>query len=103
VWHVVIFPKYYKKLAIYSRIEKPRFVFGVLAMLTQSIVFAYLFDLVPNQNIFWLGMFLLLESFMVFAELGKQNTSSVVGFLCIQTVFSAIQVGLVALGYYVLF
>lgn len=103
IWHVVLFAKYYKKLAIYSRIEKPRFVFGILAMLTQSFVFSYLFHLVPDKTLFWVSMFFLLESFMVFAELGKQNTTSVPGFLIIQTAFSAVQVCLVALIYIFLF
>lgn len=65
-------------------------------MAFQAIVFAYLFPLVPDKMMFWVGMFLLLESFMVFAELGKQETTSVSGFLIIQTLFSSLQVALVA-------
>ena len=95
VWHVVIFKEYYKKLAIYSNIEKPRFTFGLSAMLLQGAIFAYLYPLVGNQWMFGIGLFLLLVSFMVFAEAGKQKTTSLIGFVCIQTAFAAVQAILV--------
>lgn len=90
-WHVVLFKEFYKQLAIYSNIEHPRFSFGMLAMLLQGTVFAYLYPLIQNKWVFGVGMLLLLVSFMVFAEAGKQKTTSLSGFVCIQLAFSAIQ------------
>ncbi|MEK7545290.1 MAG: hypothetical protein AAB551_04120 [Patescibacteria group bacterium] len=99
VWHVVIFKEYYKKLAIYSNIEKPRFSFGFSAMLLQGIVFAHIYPLMANPWLFGLGLFFLLMSFMVFAEAGKQNATSLSGFVAIQTAFSAVQTILVTLSF----
>lgn len=99
VWHVALFPKYYQKLAIYSRIDKPRFEFGLSAMLLQGLVVAYLYPLVGNQWLFGLGLFMTLVSFMVFAEVGKQNTNSLSGFLLIQTAFCALQAFIVTLAF----
>ena len=99
VWHVVLFKEYYKKLAIYSNIENPRFSFGFSAMLLQGIVFAYVYPLVRNPWLFGLGLFMLLTSFMVFAEAGKQNATSLSGFVTIQTAFSAVQTVLVILAF----
>ena len=99
VWHMVFFKEYYKKLAIYSNIEKPRFSFGLSSMLLQAIVFAYVYPLISNHLLFGLGLFMLLTSFLVFAEAGKQNTTSLSGFVTIQTAFSAIQAILVTLAF----
>lgn len=99
VWHVVLFQKYYKKLAIYSNIENPRFSFGLLAMLLQGVVFAYLYPLIPNKLLFGSGLFLLLVSFMVFAEAGKQKTTSLSGFVFIQLSFCAIQALAVSMAF----
>lgn len=101
VWHVVLFKEYYKKLAIYSNIEKPRFLFGLSAMILQGVVLAYLYPLVASPWLFALGLFMTLTSFMVFAEAGKQNATSLSGFVAIQMVFSAIQTALVT-GLFVL-
>ncbi len=97
LWHVVLFKEYYKKLAIYSNIEKPIFAFGLSAMLIQGLVFAYVYPLIQSPTMFGLGLFLLLVSFMVFAEAGKQKTTSLPGFTTIQMAFSAIQATLVTL------
>ena len=97
IWHVVLFKEYYKKLAIYSNIEKPRFSFGFSAILLQGIVFAYAYPLIASPWLFALGLFMLLTSFMVFAEAGKQNATSLSGFVTIQLVFSAVQTALVTL------
>ena len=99
IWHVVLFKEYYKKLAIYSNIENPRFSFGFSAMLLQGIVFAYLYPLVASPWLFALGLFMLLTSFMVFAEAGKQNATSLSGFVTIQIAFSAVQTILVVLAF----
>ncbi|MEK7639385.1 MAG: hypothetical protein AAB388_04465 [Patescibacteria group bacterium] len=99
VWHVVLFKEYYKKLAIYSNIEKPRFSFGFSAMILQGIVFAYAYPLLASPWLFGLGLFMLLTSFMVFAEAGKQNATSLSGFVAIQLAFSAIQTALVTLAF----
>ncbi len=102
IWHIVLFKEYYKKLAIYSNIEKPRFAFGFSAMLIQGIVFAYMYPLVQNPIIFGIGLFGLLASFMVFAEAGKQNATSLSGFVGIQTAFSAVQAILVTLAFWLI-
>ncbi len=100
VWHVVLFKAYYKKLAIYSNIENPRFSFGLSAMLLQGIVLAYVYPFIPNPLVFGVGLFMLLTSFMVFAEAGKQNTTSLSGFVTIQTAFCAVQAVVVSLAFW---
>lgn len=102
VWHVVLFKDYYKKLAIYSNIENPRFVFGFSSMLLQSIVLAYVYPYIENTFLFGLGLFMIFTSFMVLAEAGKQNATSLKGFVAIQTVYSAIQAVLVTLAFYLI-
>lgn len=97
IWHVVLFKEYYRKLAIYSNIENPRFSFGLSAMLLQGVVFAYVYPLIASPWLFALGLFMLLTSFMVFAEAGKQNATSLSGFVGIQIAFSAVQTVLVTL------
>ena len=68
-------------------------------MLLQGIVFAYVYPLIASPWLFALGLFMLLTSFMVFAEAGKQNATSLSGFVTIQLVFSAIQTVLVTLAF----
>lgn len=102
VWHMVFFKEYYKKLAIYSNIEKPRFSFGFSAMLLQGIVFAYIYPLIASPWLFGLGLFMILTSFMVFAEAGKQNATSLSGFALIQTAFSLVQTIIVTLTFFIL-
>ena len=98
-WHMALFAEYYKKLAIYSRIENPLFAFGISAMLLQGIVLAYVYPIVGNPSVFGVGLFLSLISFVVFAEAGKQNTTSLIGFVSIQTAFSLIQAALVTAAF----
>jgi hypothetical protein len=102
VWHMVIFADYYKKLEIYSRIDNPRIPFGLSAMFLQSIVLAYIYPLINNVYTFGLGVFLTLVSFMVFAEVGKQNTTSVSGFVKIQIAYCLVQSVLVAGVFYLI-
>ncbi len=102
VWHMVLFKEYYKKLAIYSNIENPKFAFGLTSMLLQGIAFAYMYPKVQSPLIFGVGLFLLLISFLVFAEAGKQKTTSLSGFVLIQTSFSEIQAALVTLVFWIL-
>lgn len=102
VWHIVLFKEYYKKLAIYSNIEKPRFSFGLSAMLLQGVVFAYVYPMIQSPLVFGIGLFALLISFMVFAEAGKQNTTSLSGFVLIQTVFSVVQAALVTVSFWLI-
>ena len=102
VWHMVLFPAYYKKLAIYSRIGNPLFLFGFSSMLLQGIVLAYVYPLVGNAAVFGIGLFLAFVSFAVFTEVAKQNTTSLVGFVCIQTAFSFIQAILVTLAFWLI-
>ncbi len=98
-WHMVLFKDYYNKLAIYTNIENPRFSFGLTSMLLQGIVFAYVYPLIQSPIVFGFGLFLLLISFAVFAEAGKQKTTSLSGFVTIQTAFSAIQALIVTLAF----
>jgi hypothetical protein len=100
IWHIVLFKEYYRKLAIYSNIEKPRFAFGFSAMLLQGVVLAYAYPLIQNPWLFGLGLFMLLTSFMVFAEAGKQNATSLSGFVLIQTTYCAIQAILISLAFW---
>ena len=102
VWHMVFFKEYYKKLAIYSNIEKPRFSFGLSSMLLQGIVFAYVYPLIANPWMFGVGLFFLLVSFLVFAEAGKQNATSLSGFVLIQTAFSLVQTVIVTLAFFLI-
>lgn len=102
VWHMVLFKEYYKKLAIYSNIEKPRFSFGLSSMFLQGIVFAYVYPLIASPWLFGFGLFFLLVSFMVFAEAGKQNATSLSGFVLIQTAFSLVQTIIVTLVFFFL-
>lgn len=102
IWHIALFKEYYKKLAIYSNIENPRFVFGLSSMLLQGIVFAYTYPLIQSPLIFGFGLFILFISFAVFAEVGKQNTTSLSGFVFIQTAFSAIQAVLVSVVFWLI-
>ena len=99
VWHVVLFKEYYKKLAIYSNLEKPRFAFGFSAMLLQGIVLAYIYPLIGSRWVFGVGLFLLLISFTVFAEAGKQNATSLSGFVLIQMAFALVQTIFVTLAF----
>ena len=102
VWHMVFFKEYYKKLAIYSNIEKPRFSFGLTSMLLQGIVFAYVYPLIVSPWMFGFGLFFLLVSFVVFAEAGKQNATSLSGFVLIQTAFSLVQTVIVTLVFFLI-
>lgn len=99
VWHIFLFKDYYKKLAIYSNIENPKFIFGFSSMLLQGIVLAYVYPKIDSSLLFGFGLFLTLTSFTVFAEAGKQKTTSLSGFVTIQTVFAAIQAILVTLAF----
>jgi hypothetical protein len=99
VWHMVLFKEYYKKLAIYSRIENPRFTFGLSSMFLQSIVLAYLYPVIGNAYVFGIGLFMTLASFLVFAEAGKQNTNSLSGFVGIQIAYCAVQTLLVTFSF----
>ena len=102
VWHMVLFKEYYKKLAIYSNIEKPRLSFGLTSMLLQGIVFAYVYPLIVSPWMFGFGLFFLLVSFVVFAEAGKQNATSLSGFVLIQTAFSLVQTVIVTLAFFLI-
>lgn len=48
------------------------------------------------------GLCMLLISFTVFAEVGKQNTTSLSGFVTIQIIFSIIQTILVTLAFWLI-
>lgn len=100
VWHMVLFKEYYNKLAIYTNIQKPRFAFGLSSMIIQGIVFGYVYPLVPDPLVFALGLWILLVSFAVFAEVAKQQTTSVLGFVGIQVAFCLVQTVLVSLVFW---
>src|SRR5215208_2478364 len=48
VWHLLVFKNLYQRLAIYTRLDKPIIPLGVLSMLIQGAVLAYLYPQVVD-------------------------------------------------------
>jgi hypothetical protein len=103
VWHLVLFQSYYDALAMYRRdIIIP---FGMLAMLIQGVIFAWLYERVFAQGrrtfasrvlVYGaLGAFLS-WSFTTVAVAAKNVMSSVPSYLLIETAFTAVQWMIVA-------
>lgn len=115
VWYMLLFPELYKKLNAYTRLDKPIFSFGVIAMLLQGVSFAFVYrllstvyQLLPDLfgdgmmvlKIFWLLFFAIVSSFTVFAEAAKQNIAPVSTWVIMQVAFCLIQTILVCWGFY---
>jgi hypothetical protein len=102
-WHMVVFKDRYARLAIFTRTQ-PIVPLGVLSMLLQAIVLAYLFPLVAPQHswlvdglAFGLLMGVLLGSIGALAEAGKQNVTSLQTFLVLESSFYLLQYSVVGL------
>jgi hypothetical protein len=103
VWHLVLFKEYYESLAIYRMdVIIP---LGLLSMLTQSVIFAWIYDrmFAPSSSsasslalrYAILGA-LLSWSFTTLAVGAKNLMSSVPRFMAIETAFTAVQWVIVA-------
>jgi ABC-type sugar transport system permease subunit len=98
VWHLVLFEHYYAALAIYrTDIIIP---FGLLSMLIQAIIFAWIYEraFAPRNGTLLLraltyGAFgaVLSWSFTTLAVAAKNVMTSVPDYLVIETAFTAVQ------------
>lgn len=99
LWHLVFFKKLYESFENFDALHKPRFEFGILSMISQWIAFWLLHYQVYiktfNQNQFILVLFLVLVSFITFAELGKHKVNRVALYLWISILYCTIQTILV--------
>lgn len=103
VWHLVLFESYYQALAIYRRdIIIP---FGFLSILTQAIIFAWLYERAfadRNRNLLSLAVrygaagAILSWSFTTLAVAAKNIMASVPNYLLIETAFTIVQWSMVA-------
>lgn len=50
LWHLVLFKRLYRRLAIYTRLDDPIVPLGFLAMLMQGAVLAYVYPLVNHYR-----------------------------------------------------
>lgn len=98
VWHLILFKRYYDELAVYRKdVIIP---FGFLSMLTQAIIFAWIYE----KAFTWRGGTLLSRS-LAYAALGavlswsfttlavaaKSVMTSVPNYLVIETAFTVVQ------------
>jgi len=98
VWHLILFEGYYDRLAMYR--EDIIIPFGLLSMLIQAVLFAWLYEkaIAPRPGA-WLGKGLryallgglLSWSFTTIAVAAKNVMSSVPDYLVIETAFTAVQ------------
>jgi hypothetical protein len=102
-WHLVVFKSLYDRLAIYTRAE-PIVPLGLLSMLLQALIFAYLFpifaegrDPVAAGLAFGLVMGVLMGSIGALAEAGKQNVTSLSTFLALESAFYLVQYAVIGL------
>src|SRR5687768_4715086 len=82
VWHLMVFKNLYRRLAIYIRLDEPIIPLGLLSMLIQGAVLAYLYPQVVDVQgsvldgiIFSLLMGLFIVSSAVIAEAAKQRVA----------------------------
>ncbi len=102
--HLVFFKNLYARFGNFDQLHKPRFEFGIASMFVQGIAFGFLYTYVTQ----WLmspyqfigTVFLILLSFIAFAELGKHTVHHVWMFLFVQTLYCLIQTGLVYWVFY---
>lgn len=92
VWHLVAFDSYYKALQVYR--EDILIPFGLLSMLVQALVWAYLYGHLFAGDSALRGALKfgcvaapLAWSFMVIAVAAKHHMASVSGFVLIETAF----------------
>jgi hypothetical protein len=98
-WHLMFFKDLYDQLAIFTR-EKPLIPLGVVSIIMQALVLAYLYPLfyrggspVKEGLKFGLLIGVLMASIAVFAEAGKQNVSSLTTWLVFETAYYLLQFG----------
>jgi len=98
VWHLVIFKDLYHRLAIYTRLDDPIIPLGLLSMLIQGAVLAYLYPKVVDVHgsvfegiRFSLLMGLFIASSAVIAEAAKQHVTSLRIWLVVESLYYLIQ------------
>lgn len=103
-WHLIIFKNIYDELGYISR-DEPILVFGLLAMIVQAVVLAYLYPFfyrgghpVKEGLKFGLLMGAFLWSSHVAAAAAKHEISPLTTFFAIETTFVAIQFALVGVA-----
>jgi hypothetical protein len=98
VWHLVLFEGYYDRLAMYR--EDIIIPFGLLSMLIQAVLFAWLYDKAfatrpgswLSRALFYAVVGALLSwSFSTIAVAAKNVMTSVPDYLVIETAFTAVQ------------
>ncbi|HEX7028209.1 MAG TPA: DUF1761 domain-containing protein [Gammaproteobacteria bacterium] len=103
-WHFVLFDELYHRLAIYNR-EPPIVVLGMLSMLIQGIVLAYLYPGFPKSGrpVFdGVGFGLVTGAFLfsvsTLANAAKMQVTSMADFILIQAAFHAVQFVIVGMS-----
>lgn len=98
IWHLMIFKNVYHRLAIYTRLDDPIIPLGLLSMLIQGAVLAYLYPLVVGLAdsvlagiSFSLLMGLFLVSSAVIAEAAKQRVTSLRIWFAVESLYYLIQ------------
>lgn len=96
-WHFVLFEELYQRLAMYNR-EPPIVPLGMLSMLIQGLVLAYLYPgfgksgrPVLDGIRFGLVMGAFLFSVSTLANVAKMQVTSVTDFVLVQAAFHAVQ------------
>jgi hypothetical protein len=105
VWHLMVFKNLYRRLAIYTRLDEPIVPLGLLSMLIQGAVLAYLYPQAVNIHgsvfegiTFSLLIGLLLASSAVIAEAAKQRVTSLRIWFVVESLYYLIQFLLVGLA-----
>ena len=105
LWHLVVFKNLYRRLAIYTRLDEPIIPLGLLSMLIQGAVLAYLYPQVVDIRgsvldgvAFSLLMGLFLASSAVIAEVAKQRVTSLRIWFVVESLYYLIQFLLVGLA-----
>ena len=109
-WHLKAFKMLYRRLGIYSRLEDPIIPLGLLSMLVQGAVLAYLYPRMVGSDHHWhdtfhfsLSMGLFLASAAVFAEAAKQRVTSLGTWLVVESLYYLVQFSLVAVAFYLIY
>jgi hypothetical protein len=103
VWHLILFQRYYDELAVYRKdIIIP---FGFLSMLTQAIIFAWLYEkalarrsgTLLSRSLAYAALGAVLSwSFTTLAVAAKNVMTSVPNYLVIETAFTLVQWAMVS-------
>ena len=105
IWHLMVFKSLYRRLAIYTRFDEPIIPLGLLSMLIQGAVLAYLYpQVVDVQDSMFAGirfsllMGLFIASSAVIAEAAKQRVTSLRIWIVVESLYYLIQFLLVGLA-----